>query len=397
VVWSGGFSEAEEILHLREALRVLLEARPLRGDARLLAETNAEPLNDSERAAITALREDIAESIIALLRSERPEHGKALLLQVARYHTTSHTVANRRLATLDPFSDTAVFKPLSELSGREPHFDLVLKEAGYDVAAFRAAVVLLEGAERSQAYNRLEDAQGRMVELEHLALDGDPVRVEAGYLTPSRGRRVPVPPDLSAGDFSAALRTTRRNATVYRNYVRASAAYNLITRNCVTELVQLVNGSFDSPCETAEALGGYMEPGSRLSFIPFRFSKLADETYAVQETIRLPSYRLRRVAELRTEGGYGIWLRENNTFTSTIYTPWHADTTFLFFTDDVVWPRPILGAANLAYALVHTPVGIVRSPFDRGRHLRRSLRGVLFTLPELAFFNIRKGSFQATP
>jgi len=397
VVWSGGYSEAEELLHLREALRVLLMANPLRLDALLIAETNAGPLTSSEMEAIAALREDILASITALVRTERPGRGKALLLQVARYHAISHTMEDRLLVTLDPFSDAARSRPLSELSGREPSFDLILEECAYDVAAFRAAVANLEGAERRQAYGRLEDSQGRMYELERLVCDGDPVRVEEGYLVPSRGRRMPLTLGLSDDDLSSARTTTKRNAVAYRKHVRASAGYNFLTRNCVTELARLVNGSFRSRGEAEKALGGHIEPGSGLTFIPCRFSKRAGRTYAVEETLDLPSYRLRRLAHLRAEGGYGVWLRENNTITSTIYTPWHADTTFLFFTDDVFWPRPIFGLANTVYALIHTSGGVVMSPFDRGHHLSRGLRGIVFSLPELAFFNIRKGSFQATP
>ncbi|MBN2302605.1 MAG: hypothetical protein JXN60_08820, partial [Lentisphaerae bacterium] len=211
------------------------------------------------------------------------------------------------------------------------------------------------------------------------------------------GRSIPVALDLATGDLSAAVRMAKHNARSYREHVRAFVAYNFLTRNCVTELAHLINGSFGSRREATEALGGYIEPGCGLSFIPCRFSKLVGKKYAVSETLDLPSYRLSRVAALRAECGYRIWLRENNTFTSTIYTSWHADTTFIFFTDDIFLPRPIFGAANTVYAIVHAAGGIVMSPFDRGRHLSRSLRGIVFSLPELVFFNIRKGSFHATP
>lgn len=389
--------KTKEALSLREALRVLLEARPLRKEALLTAEANTTPLTDEEQAAVAALHKDIEASIFALLRSERPERGRALLLEVARYHATSHSLATRRLATLDPFPDTAQIKPLRELSGREPHFDLLLRECRFDVAAFRAAVTGMQEAERSRAYGRLEEAQGRLYELEQLVSNGDPVRVEPGHLVPGRRQRVPLTPRWTATNLSTAVQTAKQNAKICRQTVQASAAYNVLTQNCATELMRLVNESFCSRREAEEALGGYIEPGDNLSFIPCRLSRLAGETFAVSETLDLPSCRLRRVADLQAETGRWIRLRENNTLTSTVYTPWHADTIFLFFTDDVFWPRPILGAANLVYAHAHAAGGIVMLPFDRGRHLRRSLRGILFSLPELAFSNIRKGSFQAVP
>jgi hypothetical protein len=392
-----GCSEALEALQLYEALCVLDEARPLEDDVLLLSDANNGPLNDPELAAVVALHDDIVTSIITLLETARPDSGEALLLQTARYHATSCAIERRRLVTLDPFSDAAQPKPISELSGREPCFDLLLGDAAYDVAALRVAVTRLKGEERRLAYGRLEDSQGRLHDLERLAHGDRPLRTEPGYLVPSRSRRVPIMLDPSGNDFGAYASKAERNATVYRAYMRDSARYNLFTRNCVTELVRLINTSFASRAEAARALGGHLEPGGSLSFIPRRFSERVCETYNVSETLEFPSYRLRRLAELREGARDGGWLPEGNTFTSTIYSPWHADTTFLFFTDDVFWPRPLLGTANVIYAHAHAAGGIVMLPFDHGRHLRRSLRGILFSLPELAFSNIRKGSFQAVP
>jgi hypothetical protein len=65
----------------------------------------------------------------------------------------------------------------------------------------------------------------------------------------------------------------------------------------------------------------------------------------------------------------------------------------VFFTDDTVALRPLLGAANLVAAAGASVAGLVTMPLDHGARLRAGLRGALFSLPELAFVNIRKGSF----
>ena len=70
------------------------------------------------------------------------------------------------------------------------------------------------------------------------------------------------------------------------------------------------------------------------------------------------------------------------------------DSAFLLFTDDVFWPRPVYGVLNLGYALLHTGAGVVRLPFEGGAPLLRGARGLLFSLPELVFVNVRKGSFE---
>ena len=43
----------------------------------------------------------------------------------------------------------------------------------------------------------------------------------------------------------------------------------------------------------------------------------------------------------------GVYLRESNVLTSTIYRRNPDDSVFLFFTDDAVPPRPVFGALQL--------------------------------------------------
>ena len=68
------------------------------------------------------------------------------------------------------------------------------------------------------------------------------------------------------------------------------------------------------------------------------------------------------------------------------------DSTFLFFTDDALATRPLFGAANLVVALADGVLGLATWPADGGRRLRAGARGALYSLPELAFVNIRKGT-----
>jgi hypothetical protein len=141
-------------------------------------------------------------------------------------------------------------------------------------------------------------------------------------------------------------------------------------------------------------LGGRVSLDGSLSFIPFLSAAAVDAHLAVAETAELPSYRLDRVARLEAaHGRLGTWLREGNTLTSTIYRRNPDDSFFVFFTDDTVALRPILGAVNLVAAAGASVVGLATLPLDHGARLRAALRGALFSLPELAFVNIRKGSF----
>ena len=87
-------------------------------------------------------------------------------------------------------------------------------------------------------------------------------------------------------------------------------------------------------------------------------------------------------------------LRESTSLGSSIYTPRTQDGAFLLFTDDVFWRRPLYGVVNLAYAAGYTAYGVAAAPFDFGARAKAGLSGMFWSVPELAFENVRKGSFE---
>ena len=56
--------------------------------------------------------------------------------------------------------------------------------------------------------------------------------------------------------------------------------------------------------------------------------------------------------------------------------------------------RPLFGAVNLVVGIAASAVGLIALPVDGGATLWAGLKGALFSLPELFFQNIRKGSFE---
>ncbi|SMG62886.1 secreted protein [methanotrophic bacterial endosymbiont of Bathymodiolus sp.] len=56
--------------------------------------------------------------------------------------------------------------------------------------------------------------------------------------------------------------------------------------------------------------------------------------------------------------------------------------------------RPIFGSINLAVATTMSIYGSLSLAFDSGKALKDGTMGILMSLPELAFFNIRKGSYK---
>jgi hypothetical protein len=176
--------------------------------------------------------------------------------------------------------------------------------------------------------------------------------------------------------------------------MRRAYGYHVVTRNCATELIKALNSSFADDAARLRALGGRLEPSDPLAFIPFGLHDLVTDRLRTADRFVLPSYRTRALAVLASrENPLWIHLAEMTTATSALYASRPGDTTFLLFTDEMPLLRPAYGAVNLAYGLVHAGAGVASAAFDEGERLREGLRGALFSLPELAFFNIRKGSF----
>jgi hypothetical protein len=139
-----------------------------------------------------------------------------------------------------------------------------------------------------------------------------------------------------------------------------------------------------------------LRPGEGAGFVPFVLHGQVLARLRIASAERIPSFRERALAELRErEPGLLLGLREGNVVTSRVYRWRDRDTRFLLFTPEVFWRRPLYGFANLLFALPDATLGLATAPLDRGRRLRRGAYGMLYSLPELAFFNIRKGTFDA--
>jgi hypothetical protein len=164
----------------------------------------------------------------------------------------------------------------------------------------------------------------------------------------------------------------------------------------VSEIFSEIDAAFPGGGVEARArLGGRIAIDGSLNFIPVVSASAVASAYPVTERLELPSYRRWRKQEMADRSSpVAVFLRESNTITSRMYRRNADDSVFVFFTDDVVVARPFLGTVNLVTGLAATAVGLVTLPVDRGATLWAGLRGAVFSLPELFFQNIRKGSFR---
>ncbi len=347
-------------------------------------------LTSEQQQILEGYKEKLAVSIIGLLQSRRPDRARSLLLQTARYLVVNRSLATGTLLTLDPFSSRANLVPIKqkdELPGLHAQLQQNAVQAQKDF--------FTEKAHPDIAYTIMETALARLHELESALHEGSPVRVEPGKLLPSRKGYVSlselfIPRSrLQVLVAENEVRLARLSQHVDRKY-----SYDLIARNCATELLRSLNSSFSDSVIGQSELGGWLAPESGLIFIPNQFYLQIAEHFPVQDREVFLSRRLRQLDELYEHGNtLLIKVRESNTLSSTLYMRRNEDTTFVFFTDDALLLRPIFGVTNFIWGAANGVGGLFTLPIDGGERFYQGLRGMFYSLPELFFSNIRKGTY----
>jgi len=382
----------------RAALDVLIDARPVRREA-LRSDASADwRLSQAEREVLLSHESRLEDRLVDLFGSERDDWGFAALVGMARLEAIAESLATGRWVVLDAFpartrAITDVLHP-----GRSEFFAELRRYARRDFFESRAALLAAdEIGERD--YNEVEAAANRALEVRDGLASGRDIRVYGGRLVPHGEQSPPDAwlPRLRPDDAESALNVARLRESSTVQALRAIYGYELVTNNCVSALFETLESAFD-PSEVAERLGGRIETYGTLNFIPWiSFDAVARE-YRVAEVAEIPSLRMTRMTEMYArENRARVYLRESNTLTSSVYRDNPRDSFFLFFTDDVVLPRPLYGALNLVAGLGQAVLGLLRLPFEGPGEVVAGAKGAFFSLPELFFVNLRKGSLDYGP
>lgn len=383
----------------RAALSVIQNVLPLDRDnlwdiSALTPTGDPSELTINERMLFKAYAKQLMTTVVELPVSKRPDWGYPLLLAVARYQALHRSLDENHLILLDVFPTDA--RIVSDKSlGEDPVVMAKLVERSrktyLDIRKKTIAKLVLD--ERN--YNLLEESGGRYAELEKGLRMKANVRMAYGRLIPSTPGLVNLPFVPESRANVPKLEYVQFAYKTYGQQLKNCYAYDLITKNCATEILRLINDTFDSQKEIRQALGGYIQPGDDFSYLPFQLYTLISRQFRINKTEVLPAYRKRMVARMYTteSNQAAVYFREFNTLSSSIYKHLPGDTPFLFFTDDVIWPRPLYGLANTVCGGLISAAGLLTLPVDQGALTKKGLRGLLFSFPELFFFNIRKGSF----
>ena len=380
------------------ALEVLEHALPLRSESLRTGEGLDWTLSQEEQERLARFATHLEERLGDLVASNRPDFGLPLLVGMARLEALHASIETGHLFLLDALSDQDPKLPRSALR-RNPRLLPALDAENH--AVFRIArAALLDGKTLEEArLADLESTGNRLLELEEGARGTRDVRLHPGRMIPARPARRTDLPEIEASDLGlrdALGRATKEQRTLEQALMQ-TYGYDLITRNCVTEVFRTIDRSLKQADERNpdRRLGGHVDVAFNLNFIPFVSAASVEARWHVVDRYELPSRRRELLRLLyQQEGPVGVYLRESNTLTSTLYHRAHNDSFFLFFTDDAPVLRPLYGAINLASGIGAASIGLLLAPLDGGEVLSAGARGALFSLPELAFFNIRKGTFE---
>jgi hypothetical protein len=268
------------------------------------------------------------------------------------------------------------------------------------VAFFEARIHFATAPEPGEpALAWLEEVVNRYAEFQRGFEQDLAIPLYEGGLLPDRtatARGLPLP-GVDLRTLRRAAETAETREHTYLNAVKQAFGYQLVSNNCVTEIFATLGQGWNPTTTRAQPVEGD-DPESLLDFIPVvAYRKVLDQ-HPDAEASEIPSLRRTRLeAMYAAENDLGVYLRESNTLTSTIYRRNDVEPFFLFFTEDALPLRPVYGALNFAAGIGEMALGVLRAPWDRGRMFTSGLKGAAFSLPELFFVNLRKGILEYAP
>ena len=381
------------------AIKALTDAQPLQADALLSTHQPAFKISEAERPVLQALRNDLETALVKAIDSNRPDWGYAALVNLARYIAIDATLQSGYWVFIDDFAeDSERIRPDQYLE-HSAQIRTLISDAKTALDQARQSAASRQHL-REDEYSQIEIAANRYIELLNSEQQRD-FRYNGEKALPSKSIGFPdgPVPNLTLEQLTAALSAVddlenRLSATLQQNH-----RYDLLSRNCVTELFRTIDKAWlksDGGLAIKESearLGGYID--AAYNFIPFVSYQSVLDRYHVTQTHDLDSYRGLELAKLAASQNRLITaLTESNIISSRLYRYNPDDALFVFFTDDNVLLRPVFGLVNTGAGIGQSFYGFFSWPLDAGKNLKSGATGILMSLPELFFFNMRKGSYK---
>ncbi len=402
-VWRGPARRHRELLAAGVAIEVLRDGRGLGGNA-LVSPADAPALSASERSALRIWSQRVSDSIVGLFAATRPNWGYPALIAMARLLALEESVRLGRLMVLDVFAEEGSVMEAEVIRSRPAAVAAVRAERYGDLARIRREFFEVSRPGELR-WSRFELTANLTSDLDHAASEGRALRMPPSRPLPEASeRRHDWPlPRTTFDPARTALAAAHARRERYLSGLRSLYRYDLVRRNCATEIARVVAVSAltDRTHKAGTTSDAAPDP---FHFIPFvsarsvRHGRHDERGWTIVGSEQRPSYRRMTLAAMRErEGRARVALRESTPLTARSYQPNDRDPSFLFFTEETPTVRPLLGVANLATGLLATGAGALTMPFDGGARLRRGLAGAIFSLPELGFVTLRKGTYPLAP
>ncbi|MEM7182513.1 MAG: hypothetical protein AAF518_16485 [Spirochaetota bacterium] len=328
--------------------------------------------------------------IYSSLKKDKPNY-RSLLVNLARILVIQKSLQENRLFFLNAFVEQQKSLPLplrAALTKRQKAIRLNWNKQ-------RLRFFSDKQIHSEIAYHALEDMANRNYQLRMSLANSRLPWVSQRKILPLRSGEVIILPHTNQSLLRRSITTSRSNLYKYRRYLQEKYHFDLIFKNCTTEIFHVFNESFRiGKNDKQMPLGFYINADSGLTFIPFYAAYEVEKKYKVVAKKEILSIR-RMYLRWKSQKGKASQFLEKENFapTSSIFRFSESKQAFLFFTDDSFWLRPGYGLINSMAGLGQFLYGLPKAPFDKGKTARYGLQTVLFSLPEIFFFNIRKGYF----
>ena len=373
------------------AVQVLQESRPLTAVA---CNTLAAPdgqLHAGQRQALQSYQQRLFHSAQSLLISKRPDWAQALFVTLARLVVTEQSLQTGNWVFLDDFSPqaTVIATETYRNQAAEMQQQYVIAEQRWHQ---HWQAVTTNPVLNDLDYTELELAANRYHEWQ-TSQTLHSLRYQGQQPLPLKTLNLPAwsMPAASSAQMQQGLQSLQSSIPRITAELEQQYAYDLVSRNCVTEIFRSINQALGETTE--QHLGKRIDPD--LNFIPYTAFASVLRHYPVKHTQTLASWRQQQLAK-QYEQTFAPWVfaREANVLTAELYRYNPDDAAFMFFTDDSLLLRPLFGTFNILTGLGQSLWGLLQLPVDQGSTLHKGTRGLLMSLPELAFINIRKGSYK---
>jgi hypothetical protein len=380
-----------DLLLLRHALETLSAAYPLQAGSILEPPPAEFILAPQQKQALERYRLKLHRELRLLALNPQPEKALALISGLAQLAVISRSLESGKLLFLNTRETATAPQANSQQIEHGDTMQRLFAQARERWLQEKSR--LAQGEEINElTYRALEKTANVFMYFRKALQSPATAQIISLQSVPETSADIVLPPDdLDAAKLEAVIAELEQRENRLNAQLQAQYSYHLIGRNCVTELLSNLKEVLPVP-HPGNTL--YQSTLQAFSFIPFVSYELmhagADENHGYL----IPSHRNRLLARSKLiEDSSWVALRESNTLSATLYPNQTLIPAFLFFTEDEVWTRPLQGTLNAVTGFAQIGSGLVSLPWDGGEQMKLGASAVLVSLPELFFFNIRKGSY----